>query len=237
MSKKLPSVYCRTCANRKGSIFCDLGSDHLKELEEAKTTNYYKPHQVLFYEGNQPHGLYCLNNGKVKVYKTDTEGHQQIVRLIGPGEVVGYRSLLANEPYSATAETLEESNICFIDKKTFVHILETHPKTAIHVMTMLATDLGHAENQMLKIVHKNIRERLAELLLTFNSRYGKEVNGGIRLDISLTREEMAELVGTTQESIIRLVSEFKQDGLIAVRGREITLLDLPRLVKTANLPD
>jgi len=167
----------------------------------------------------------------------DAEGHQQIVRIAGPGDILGYRCLLADEPYSATAETLEEATICFIDKKTFLHILETHPSTSFHVMKALAHDLRLAEEKMTNMVHKNVRERLAELFLVFKAKYGKKSNEGHKLNISLTREEIAELIGTTQETAIRLISEFKKDSLIKVKGREITLVDLPALTKTANLPD
>jgi len=234
--KPIP-IHCKTCSTRGKSVFCDLSSDHLQEIDTAKTTNDYRPHQVIFYEGNQPYGLYCINSGKVKIYKMDADGHQQIVRLAGPGDIMGYRCLLAGQPYTATAETLEEAHVCFVDKKTFFHVLETHPATAFHVMTLLAGDLGKAEQQITNIVHKNIRERLAELLLVFKSKYGEKGKTGIKLNINLTREELAELIGTTQESVIRLISEFKQDKLIAVAGREITLIDLPKIIQTANLAD
>lgn len=234
---KLPSVHCQTCTSRGRSVFCDLSADHLKEIDQAKTTNQYQPHQVVFYEGNQPYGLYCIASGKVKIYKSDVQGHQQIVRLAGPGDLIGYRCLLSGEPYSATAETLEGAQICFIDKKTFFHILETHPATAFHVFSLLAHDLGRAENLLVDMVHKNIRERLAELFIVFEKKYGEKTNQGVRLKISLTREELAELIGTTQESVIRLITEFKQDGLISVEGREITLLDIKKLTERANLPD
>lgn len=237
MPVKLPSRHCQTCQSRGRSVFCDLSAEHLKAIDAAKTSNHYQPHQILFYEGNQPLGLYCITSGKVKIYKIDADGHQQIVRLAGSGDVIGYRSLLAGEPYSATAETLEEADICFIDSRTFLHILETHPATAFHVMTALAQDLGHAEQQIVNLTHKNIRERLAELFLTFEKKYGEKVGKNVRLNILLTREEWAELIGTTQESLIRLMSEFKQDGLIAVEGRAITLLDIPKLMETANLPE
>lgn len=237
MSNKLPSVHCQTCHSRGKSVFCDLSADHLKEIDGAKTTNHYKPHQVVFYEANQPYGLYCIASGKVKVYKMDPQGHQQIVRLAGPGDLLGYRCLLGGEPYSATAETLEEAEICFVDKRTFFHVLETHPITAFHVLSLLSKDLGRAESQMVNLVHKNIRERLAELLLVFEKRYGEKTKNGIRINLSLTREELAELIGTTQESVIRLITEFKEDGLIGVEGRQITLLDIPGLAETANLPE
>lgn len=234
---KSTPIHCKTCSTRGKSVFCDLSSDHLQEIDEAKTTNHYKAHQVIFYEGNQPYGLYCISSGKVKIYKMDADGHQQIVRLAAPGDIMGYRCMLADQPYASSAETLEEASICFIDKKTFFHILETHPVTGFHVMTLLATDLGRAENQIANMVHKNIRERLAELFLVFKNRYGEKTRNGVKLNITLTREEIAELIGTTQESVIRLISEFKQDNLITVAGREITLLDLPRLTETANLVD
>ena len=237
MPVKLPAIHCQTCASRGKGVFCDLSEDHLKEINAAKTTNTYKPHQIIFYEGNQPYGMYCVSSGKIKIYKMDNEGHQQIVRLAGPGDIIGYRCPLADEPYSATAETLEEATICFVDKCTFFHLLETHPTTASHVMSALAKELGKAEKQTMDMVHKNIRERLAELLLIFQKKYGEKSGKGTKLNISLSREELAEMIGTTQESAIRLISEFKQDGLITVEGRDITLLNLPKLIATANLPE
>ncbi|OGQ06078.1 MAG: hypothetical protein A2W61_06905 [Deltaproteobacteria bacterium RIFCSPLOWO2_01_44_7] len=234
---KSPSLNCQTCKSRGQSVFCDLSEDHLKEIDACKTTNKYKTHQIIFYEGNKPHGLYCVASGKVKVYKMDKEGHQQIVRLAGPGDIVGYRSLLADQNYSATAETLEEADICFVDKKTFFHVLETHPVTAFHVMSALAQDLEKAEKKLIDMAHKNIRERLAELLLVFQKKYGEKSGNGVHLKISLTREELAEMIGTTQESVIRLITEFKNDGLIQVDGRDITLLNVKKLVETANLPE
>lgn len=235
--KKVPPIHCQTCQRRGQSVFCDLTREHAQEIDRAKTTNQYKPHQVVFYEGNQTYGVYCLRAGKVKIYKVDPEGHQQIVRLAGPGDIIGYRSVLAGDPYRATAETLEEATICFFDKKTFFHILETHPATAFNVMTLLSKDLRRAEDLMTHIAHKSVRERLAELLLAFQLRYGEKTGDGVKLNIALTRGEMAELIGTTQESVIRHISEFKQEQMISVQGRQITLLDLPRLAKTANLPD
>src|SRR3990167_5167570 len=199
---KNPSVQCQTCAPRNRGVFCDLSAEYLSQINASKVTNKYSPRQVIFYDGNNPYGLYCVCSGKVKIFKMDSEGHQQIVRLAGPGDIMGYRCLLSNEPYMATAETIEESEICFIDKTTFTHILETHPKTAFHVMSALAHDLGNAEGQILNIVRKNVRERLAALLLTFKAKYGENGKQGVKLNISLTREELAELIGTSQESVI-----------------------------------
>lgn len=235
MERKQASPHCQTCSTREKGVFCDLMEFHLEEMDKNKTANLYQPHQVIFYEGNLPYGIYCIAEGKIKVYKSDTEGHQQIVRLAGPGDILGYRALLANEHYEATAETLETAKICFFDKKTLYHILETHPTTAFHVMKLIADDLGIAEKKTLSFTHKNVRERLAELLLAFKNRYGKKVNGGFLLDIHLTREEFSSLIGTTQESVIRAMSDFKEEGIITTEGRSITIMDTPKLVAVANL--
>lgn len=238
MKERKKQLNCKTCESRDKGVFCNLSPDLLGQLSTKKTSNLYKPHQVIFYEGNQPFGLYCVSQGKVKVYKTDAEGHQQIVRLVGPGDLLGYRCLLANEPYAATAETLTDTEICFIDRQTFVQLVEQHAATALNVMRSLAADLRQAEDQHLNLVHKNVRERLAELFLILQKRYGKSEGKKVKLDIQLTREEIAEMIGTTQESVIRLMSEFKQDKLIEVDGRNITLIDVPSLLTTANLsPD
>ena len=86
---KVPSIRCQTCGHRKESVFCDLSAEHLQEIDKAKTTNHYKRQQIIFYEGNQPYGLYCICSGKIKVFKVDEQGHQQIVRLAGPGDILG----------------------------------------------------------------------------------------------------------------------------------------------------
>ncbi len=232
---KIPQPECDQCETRPKSLFCDLNEEHLQELNHAKTCNEYHVNQILFYEGNQPHGIFCVKQGKIKIYKSDSNGNQQIVRLAGPGDLVGFRSLLAKQPYTATAETIENARICFVDKTTFLHLIESHPVTALSVIENLAKELGNAENNIMKMVHRNVRERLAELFLNFQFKYGNKVGKNIELDIHLSREEMAQLIGTTQESVIRLMSEFKQDKIINVEGRKITIINLDALLERANL--
>lgn len=237
MPHKQPVLYCQTCPTREKSVFCDLLEPLLQEMEKSKTANQYKAHQVIFYEGNQPYGLYCVSDGDIKIYKSDIEGHQQIVRLAGPGDILGYRALLSGQSYEATAETLKPSRICFFDKSTFFKVLESHPTTAFHVMELLAKDLGKAERKTLSIAHKNVRERLAELLLILKTQYGKKTDNGIMLDILLTREEISELIGTSQESVIRTMSDFRKEKLIRVTGRSIVITNMPKLLTVANLPE
>lgn len=226
---------CSTCENRGCGIFCNLSPSQLDSLKISKVVNNYRPHQAIFYAGNPPQGIYCIQSGKIKVYSLDTDGHQQIIRISGPGDLLGYGSLLSGERHDATAETLEDSTICFIEKRNFMHLLETHPKIALKFMQTLALDLQNAHRTMFTLAYKSVRERLAELLLLLHTRYGRKTSEGIRLDISLTRREIAEIIGATQESVIRLVSEFRQKGYLQVDGHTIILRDLPNLTDTAHI--
>lgn len=211
-----------------------MRQNHLKELDKSKIINQYQPHQIIFYANTQPYGLFCVQKGKVKIFKGEAKGEHSIVRLAGPGDLIGYRSLLADEPYTATAETLEETAICFFDKSLFFNILKSDAQITLNLIQGLARDLRHSEEQLTALAHKKVKERFTELLLRLKDKYGIKVDTGVKLDILLTRVEMAEMVSTTPESIIRQINEFKQEGLVEARGRYLILLDIPAL--KANVP-
>lgn len=226
---------CDKCPSRLLGVFCTLEGEDLAEFNRHKTTNIYTKGQVIFYEGNRAYGLYCVFSGRVKLYKSGIGGRQQIVRIAGPGDLLGYRSLFADEPYHATAEALEDTTICCIDKNAFFPVLAKNPELAIRLIKKLSKELRVAEDLATSIAQKSVRERMAELLLMLKETYGKTTKRGVVLDIHLSREEMAEMVGITQETAIRLLSEFKRDGLIEVKDRDITILDMKALLDTANL--
>lgn len=226
---------CQSCASRLMGVFCDLKGEALEDFNRNKTTNSYKKGQVVFYEGNQAYGIYCILEGRVKLYKTGVDGRQQIVRISGAGDLVGYRSLFADEPYHATAEALEESTICCIDKNAFFPVLSKHPTLAFNIIKKLSRELRSAEDLATSIAQRSVRERMAELLLMLKETYGKPGKKGVRIDLKLSREELAEMIGITQETAIRLLSEFRQDGLIEVHERDITVLNTKGLLDTARL--
>jgi cAMP-binding proteins - catabolite gene activator and regulatory subunit of cAMP-dependent protein kinases len=226
---------CQSCKSRLLGVMCNLEDSGIQDCNLHKTTNVYHKGQVIFYEGNQAYGLYCIFSGKVKLYKSGVDGKHQIIRIAGPGDLLGYRSLFAEEPYSATAEALEEATICCMDKNAFSQILPRHPELAVNIIKKLAKELRAAEDLAMSIAHKSVRERMAELLLMLKDTYGIAGKKGIRIDLHLTREEMGEMIGITQETTIRLLSEFKHDKIIAVEEREITILDPKALLKTARI--
>ncbi len=226
---------CQTCGSRLLGILCSLDERGVKDCDQHKTTNQYHKGQVIFYEGNEAFGLYCVFSGRVKLYKTGVDGRQQIVRISGPGDLLGYRSLFAQEPYHATAEALEDSTVCCIDKNAFFPLLSNNPSLAVSVIKKLAKELRSAEELATSIAQRSVRERMAELLLILKETYGRPAKKGIRIDLHLSREEMGEMIGITQETAIRLLSEFKKDGLIEVRERDITILKPDALLETARI--
>lgn len=233
--KNNSSPSCKTCSSKFLGVFCDLEGEPLEEFNRHKTVNKYKKAQIIFYEGNQAFGLYCIYSGRIKLYKTGIAGRQQIVRIAGPGDILGYRSLFADEPYHATAEALEDAEICCIDKNAFFPVLAKNPPLALNILRKLSKELRVAEDLATNIAQKSVRERMAELLLMLKETYGKPSKKGTKIDLQLSREEMAEMIGITQETAIRLLSEFKKDGFIDVREREITILDPHALLETAHL--
>lgn len=232
---KISKLDCQNCTSRVLGILCNLEGKALKECNDHKTSNTYKKGQTIFYEGNQPYGLYCIFSGRVKLFKSGVDGKQQIVRIAGPGDLLGYRALFATEPYTATAETLEDATICCIDRNAFFPLIGKNPELALSIIKKLAKELREAEHLATSIAQHSVRERMAELLLMLKETYGKQTKKGVVIDLRLSREELAEMIGITQETAIRLLSEFKKDGLIDVQDRDITILNPKALLATARI--
>jgi CRP/FNR family transcriptional regulator len=172
----------------------------------------------------------------VKVYKVGRDGREQIVRLAQAGDVLGYRSLISGERYSAFAVPLEEAQICHISKNTITSMLENDYHLASRVMSLLSNDLRIAEEKLVEMAQKPVRERLAETLLVLRETYGVEEDGKT-LNMKLTRIELANIVGTATESVSRLLSKMKDEGIIGMKGRKIIIADHEALVEAANVQD
>lgn len=226
---------CQSCPSKGKGIFCELENNDLDDLSQHKVTNTYKKGQTLFVQGNHPFGLYCINSGNIKVTKTGADGKETIVRVAQGGDVLGHRSLFTNDFYTATATALEDTKVCFIDKKYILKLIEDKPSVSLHVINKLSRDMGAAENKLTSLHQKNVRERLAELLLLLEQTHGEDVEEGRKLNIKLTREEMATMIGTANETLIRFISEFKDEGLIEQKGKTIILTNKEKLADWANL--
>jgi CRP/FNR family transcriptional regulator, polysaccharide utilization system transcription regulator len=227
---------CANCQDRFGSILFKADNCNLEEIDAAKVLTSYKKGQVVFHEGAYPFGIYCVNSGKIKLSHSGDDGREQIVRLAKPGDIIGYKALLSAEKYTASAIALDDSSVCFIPKDLFMSVLQKDPSLSFEMMKILAEELRKAETKITHLAQKPVRERLAETILFIKETYGLEPDGAT-LNVRLSREEIANLVGTATESAIRLLSEFKKDGLIELQGKKIKLLDVAELMRTANLQD
>jgi len=224
---------CSSCAIRTHPLFRHLNEEEIQDISLNKITETYKRGSIIYHEGNRMKGFYCVNSGIVKIYKTGFDGKEQIVRFAKPGDLIGYRSVVSNEPACTTAEILQESTLCHIPTDMLLNLVKTNGGFAVALMKLTCKELGEANAYITDIAQKTVKERLAEILIHLDSEFGTDDLG--ILNISLTREELSNIVGTATESIIRLLSEFKNNGTIELNGRKIKILDKPGLKYTANI--
>lgn len=229
------NVNCENCSSRSKGIFCELENSAIREVSENKVMNIYKKGHTIFHQGNPPFGLYCVNSGKIKISKIGNDGKESIIRIAREGDVLGHRSLFSNELYNATATILEDAAVCFIDRKFIYKAIQAHPEIAIQLIQKLSKEMGAAESMTASLSQKNVRERLAELFLMLKQSYGIKEQNRIRLDIKLTRDELAAMIGTASETVIRFISEFKDEGILEQEGKVIFIKDEEKLIEFANM--
>ncbi len=225
---------CSTCRVFKKSYFSILENGDLEYLKFEKSSSFYKTGQLVFHEDSRAVGVYCLNSGKVKLYKVGSDGKEQIVRFVTPGELFGYSSIIGSRHYLLTAEAIEDSVICFINGNTFSDLTNKYPEITKTLIKALGSMLNEAEDRMISIAQKPVRERLAEALLTLCHKFHPE---GCRDNnvLNLSREDLANIVGSATETIIRLLSEFREEKLVSIEGRRIILKDVRQLKRIANI--
>lgn len=228
--------HCESCLPRLHSMFGVLSQEELGKLQLHKGCNFHRSGQVLFYEGDHPSGLYCINQGKVKLTKMGEAGREQIVRLAREGDVVGYRALVSGTPYELTATVIEEASVCFIPRQTFHALMAGNPALTGRIIRQLTQDLARAEQKQVSLAQKQVRERLAETLLMLKEFYGTE-DDHHTLRSKLSREDIANYIGTATETVIRFLSEFAKEGMIVLDGRKIRIVDTAALREAARLPE
>lgn len=228
-SKNIQIPSCEACKKAQG-FFCNLSENEKRFFGEKKGDNFYKKGQVVFYEGNHANGLFCIYDGKVKLTKLGKDGKEQIVRFSRDGEIIGYRSLLSNEPYHATATVLEDSYICLITKEKFLQTVTENPKFSLKVIQLLSKDLKGAEQHLMDIAQKTVKERIAESILLLKNTFGYLVDGET-LNIHMTRSEIADMAGTTTETTIRTLAQLNDERLIRLEGKNIVISNLQGLLR------
>lgn len=232
MRKSIDIPACKDCMLGCKTIFNSLDTTELEKLTFQKSCSSYKKGTTLFQEGNRIHNFYCINSGIIKLYKTGPEGKDQIVSFAKAGDIIGYRSILSKEMACTTAKAIEEVTVCSIPGNNLFELIEHNPKFSMQLMQLACKELGEANQFLTDIAQKSVRERLAEVLIKLKLFFSIDNDGFLK--VSLTRDEMASLVGTATESVIRLLSEFKSDKYIELQGRKIKILNEEKLRKLSS---
>lgn len=221
---KATKVDCGQCGNKDKSIFCELEEKGLQSISDQKIMNTYKKGQVLFHEGNPAFGVYCISSGKIKLTKLSESGKEIIISISGPGDIVGSQHIVKAGLNDVTATALEETKICFIDREFMNKTVKAEPSCAMELVSHLTSDALKMHDRMAHFSHKNVRERVAYLLIDLARSYGSETPQGTRLGIQLSREDMAGMLGIASETLIRELSILKEEGVIEQDGKTIILL-------------
>ncbi len=221
---------CVGCPTRSRSVMSDIPDEILNELNGFKVTNVYKKGQTIFYEGNKPYGVYCLKNGKVKLYKTNADGKDLIVKLTNGGALVGYRYFFTDEMYATSAEVIEDTTVCFIDKEKFLDLLKKYPPFSMKLLAMMGDEIKSSEENAAKMAYNSTNERIVAMLLYLKDTYGiKTDENSYKIDAQLSRNDLAALVGTTTETIVRGLAWLKEKELVKTENKYLHLNDVESL--------
>lgn len=207
------------------------GEDSLKQLSENKETRHHRKKDNLYEEGSHPRGVFFITKGKVKVSRSNEDGKEYVTGLFKEGDFIGFTSLIEDKPYTDSAIAMEETESVIIPKDEFFALLYSNRDVAAKFIRMLSGNVLEMQGRLLQLAYNSVRKRVAEALIMLQTRYARE---GENLSMAVTREDLASMVGTSTETAVRTLSDFKDEGLIAIQGSHITILNADKLTKMRN---
>lgn len=223
---------CEQCIVRQFNSLNELSKEELLRISSCKTTQILKKGTVLFDEGQTINGVYCIKDGVCKVSKISENGRNQIISLIDKGNLLGERNLLSNEASNLKAVALEDLEVCFIPKDEIIADLKKNPNFSMSILRKMADDLKQADTLIVDMAQKNAKQRLAETLLYLYENFSSDDESFI--NITLSREDFADIIGAATEFTIRLLSEFRKKKIIAFQGKRIAIINKNELEKIAK---
>ena len=215
---------CEQCIIKQFNSLKSLTREELVRISSCKTSRTIKKGEVIFEEGETINGVYCVKDGICKLSKLSENGKDQIVKMVVKGQLLGQRSLVTEESSNLQATALNDMEVCFIPKSEIIADLQKNPKFSFDVLKDMAHDLREADDIIVNMAQKSVRQRLAETLIYIHESFGTNPDG--TLSILLSREDFANIVGTATESAIRVLSQFKKEGLISAIGKQIKIENL-----------
>jgi len=222
---------CVDCRVRSDSHFCDFDADLLKTFETLKYATVFPKGAVLFVEGQSPRGVFMLCTGRVKLTTCSSDGKAIITRIAESGEVLGLSATVSDKPYMATAETLVPCQVNFIRREDFLQFLKDSGTACLRVSEHLSRNYHNAFEQVRSLgLSHTASEKLAKLILEWAAKNGKEGEKGISLKLTLTHEEIAQMIGASRETVTRMLGDFKNKQLILIKGSTLIIRDKAALV-------
>jgi len=216
---------CLSCATREDGLFCQLPHAALSTLNSLRQTSVYPKGALLFVEGQATRGLYILCSGEAKLYVNSAEGQSITLRVVEQGEVLGLNSLIADERYPATAETMCPCQVSFIPRLEFLQFMRANADVALRVAKHLSMELSKAwkQTRMLALA-PDTHSKLLQFLLEWGQKHGRPAADGLRIALHMTHEEIAQSIGASRESVSRILSDWKHRGVIRSTSGIITIL-------------
>jgi len=224
-------VVCNLCQChiQDNTLFTGLTESQLDAFKDVVLFVQKNRREVVFLEGDECTGLHIIKSGRVKIVRSSSTGKEQIIKILAPGDLLGFEVLYNGTGYSNTAVAMDDTELCYIGKEDFFRILEKEPGISKKLIISMGRELNQAYERIGNLGLLNAREKLAHLLVTLANEYGSAVKEGIKLNLTLSRLEIAELLGITQETSIRLLKSFKEEGLIEIRRKEIVIRSMDKL--------
>ncbi|MBV8053538.1 MAG: Crp/Fnr family transcriptional regulator [Acidobacteriaceae bacterium] len=214
---------CLICKLRHTGFFCELPKGPLEDLEKIKYASAYPQGALLFLEGQAARGAYIICSGRVKLSTTSRDGKTLILRIAQAGEVLGLHATVSGKPYELTAETLQPCQLDFIKRDDFLRFLQNHADACLNAAQHLSQNCQDAYEMIRSLgLSHSVSEKVARLLLEWAAD-GENTKEGIRIKVSLTHEEMAQLVGTSRETVTRVLGEFREKHLAQLRGSTLMI--------------
>ena len=212
---------CEQCIVREFGALKALNKDELIRISDCKTSYTVKKGETIFEEGDSLNGIYCIKDGVCKLSKLSDNGKDQVLKLVKKGELLGQRSLISEESTNLSAIAIEDMQVCFVPKQEILQFFNENNQFSLNMMKSVCGDLKDADDNMVNLAQKTVKQRLAEILLKLETDFGSNDDGSLK--IQLSREEIAGMIGTATESCIRLLSEFNKEGWITLQGKKITI--------------
>lgn len=226
---------CTNCAQRQSTEWSCLTRNELAVLDASKIDHVLDAGDVIYNQGDECGGVYCIQDGLIGLRRVDTEGRSILMRLVNAGETIGYRALLSNTNHTLTAEVMLPSRVCFIARAVIVDLLAKNPALGMRFLDHSLRDIEASETRIMGVEAWSVRTRFLHTLMTLYQRFGVKDDEGFRLDLPLSRRDLAELVGTTPETMSRTISAVHSEGLARFKGRTVEIPDLEAVMEAVPI--